>query len=67
MSGLVLGCSIIYGVENAAMHYPMVATVSALVAANTFLIVQLSNPLVGDLATSPAPLSEVVHVLSAPR
>jgi hypothetical protein len=66
-SGLVLGCSIIYGVGNAAMHYPMVATVSALVAANTFLIVQLSHPLVGDIATSPAPLSEVVQVLSAPR
>jgi len=63
-SGLVLGCSIVYGVENAAMHYPMVATVGVLVAANTFLIVQLSHPLVGDIAASPAPLSEVVQVLS---
>jgi Protein of unknown function (DUF4239) len=63
-SGLVLGCSIVYGVENAAMHYPMVATVGVLVAANTFLIVQLSHPLAGDIATSPAPLSEVVQVIS---
>jgi hypothetical protein len=32
-SGLVLGCAIIYGVEKPAMHYPMVATVGVLVAA----------------------------------
>lgn len=64
-SGLVLGCSIIYGVENAAMHYPMVATIGVLVAANTFLILQLSHPFVGDIATSPEPLTEVVQIASA--
>ncbi|MFL6085507.1 MAG: hypothetical protein ACJ74F_20390 [Mycobacterium sp.] len=37
-AGLVLGCTIIYGVEEPAMHYPMVATVGVLVAANLFLV-----------------------------
>lgn len=65
-SGLVLGCAIIYGVEKPAMHYPMVATVGVLVAANTFLVLQLAHPYVGEMATSPEPLREAVHVATAP-
>jgi hypothetical protein len=65
-SGLVLGCAIIYGVENPAMHYPMVATVGLLVATNLFLVLQLSHPYVGEMATSPEPLREAIHVLAAP-
>ena len=64
-SGLVLGCAIIYGVEKPAMHYPMVATVGVLVAANFFLVLQLAHPYVGEMATSPEPLREAVHVLTA--
>jgi hypothetical protein len=61
-AGLVLGCTIIYGVEEPAMHYPMVATVGVLVAANLFLVLELSHPSVGEMATSPAPLLEVVRI-----
>jgi hypothetical protein len=61
-SALVLGCAIIYGVENPAIHYPMVATVGVLVAANLFLVLQLSHPYVGEMATSPDPLREVIRV-----
>jgi hypothetical protein len=61
-SALVLGCAIIYGVEKPAMHYPMVATVGVLVAANLFLVLQLSHPYVGEMATSPEPLREVIRV-----
>jgi len=64
--GLVLGCAVIYGVENPAMHYPMVATVGVLVATNLFLVLELSHPYVGEMATSPEPLREAVHVLTAP-
>jgi hypothetical protein len=62
---LVLGCAIIYGVEKPAMHYPMVATVGVLVAANLFLVLELAHPFVGEMATSPEPLREAVHVLTA--
>ena len=65
-SGLVLGCAIIYGVERPGMHSAMVATVGALVAADLFLVLQLSHPYVGEIGTSPAPLHEVVRVLEAP-
>jgi Protein of unknown function (DUF4239) len=65
-SALVLGCAIIYGVENPAIHYPMVATVGVLVAANLFLVLQLAHPFVGEMATSPEPLRQTVNVLSAP-
>ena len=65
-SVLVLGCAIIYGVEKPAMHSMMVATVGALVAANLFLVLQLSHPYVGEIGTSPEPLREVVRVLEMP-
>ncbi len=62
-SALVLGTAIIYGVEKPSMHYPMVAIVAVLVATNLFLVLQLSHPFIGDVATSPDPLYEVVRVL----
>lgn len=63
--GLVLGCAIIYGVEAPVMHYTMVATVAALVAANLFLVLLLAHPFIGDIGTSPEPLRQVVRVLEA--
>jgi len=65
-SGLVLGCSIVYGVEQPKMHRVMVATVGVLVAANLFLVLELANPFIGQIATSPEPLHEVIRVLSQP-
>lgn len=65
-SGLVLGTAIIYGVEKPSMHYPMVAIVGVLVATNLMLVLQLSHPFIGDVATSPDPLHDVVRVLESP-
>jgi hypothetical protein len=62
-AGLVLGCAIIYGVEAPFMNYSMVVTVAALVAANLFLVLQLSHPFLGDVGTSPEPLRQVIRVL----
>jgi hypothetical protein len=62
-SGLVMGCTIVYGVEKPAIHYPMVAIVGAMVAANLFLVLELSHPFVGDIATSPAAVHMVVEAL----
>lgn len=63
-SGLVLGCAIIYGVEKPRMHYAMVASLGVLIAAALFMVLEFSHPYIGELATSPEPLYEVVHVLS---
>jgi hypothetical protein len=65
-SALVLGGAIIYGVETPARHYPMVATVGVVVAAILFLVLELSNPFVGEISTSSEPLREVIGVLSQP-
>ncbi|MEU8996022.1 hypothetical protein AB0952_13390 [Streptomyces caniferus] len=66
-SALVLGFSVIYGSEQARMHYGMVAAVSVLIAANLFLVTELAYPFLGELSTSPEPVNEVVRVLSSPR
>jgi hypothetical protein len=65
-SALVLGCAIIYGVEDPRMHYVMVATVATLVAAELFLIIQLAYPYIGEIGVTAEPLREVVRVASTP-
>ncbi len=63
-SAMVLGTVIIYGVERSDLHYPMVAIVGVIVAANVFLILELSHPYIGAVSTTSDPLQEVVWVLS---
>jgi hypothetical protein len=65
-SGLVLACSIVYGVEKPTIHYTLVAIVGVLVASNLFLVLELAHPYIGETATSPEPLGAVIQVLSAP-
>jgi hypothetical protein len=64
-SGLLLGCAIVYGVAKPATHSAMVATLGVLVAAELFLVVELSHPFIGEIATSPEPLREVIQVARA--
>ena len=64
-SALLLGCSIIYGVERPATHYTMVAILGVLVGAELFLVLELSHPFIGEIATSPEPLREVIRVLDS--
>ena len=65
-SALVLGTAVVYGVEKHRMHYPMVAIVGLVVAANLFLILELSHPYTGTIATSSDSLQEVLRVLGPP-
>lgn len=66
-SGLLLGGAVIYGVDEPVQHYAMVATLGVLVAAELFLVLELSHPFVGEIGTSPEPLREVIQVLSPTR
>lgn len=61
-SATVLGCAIIFGGERSALHFTMVAVLGLLVACVLFLVVELSHPYLGEIATSPAPLKEVIQV-----
>ncbi|UNB55496.1 DUF4239 domain-containing protein [Mycolicibacterium sp. YH-1] len=65
-SAMVVGTVVIYGVERPVLHYPMVAIVGTIVAANLFLVLELSHPYVGAISTSSDPLQEVEWVLSQP-
>jgi hypothetical protein len=65
LSGLVLGCVIVYGVEKPAIHYVLVATVGVLLATDLFLVVELTHPYIGDTATSPESLGAAIQSLSA--
>ncbi|WP_328382619.1 DUF4239 domain-containing protein [Streptomyces sp. NBC_00400] len=66
-SGLVLGFSLVFGSEQARMHFGMVGAVSVLVAANLFLVTELSYPFLGEFSTSPEPLKVLIEVLSSPH
>jgi len=66
LGGLIMGWSIVFGVTDAQVRFPVVATAGALVAGQVFLILQLSHPYVGEIGTSPEPLLEVIRVLTAP-
>ncbi|CAN5136494.1 hypothetical protein BH11ACT7_BH11ACT7_15750 [soil metagenome] len=63
-SALLLACAIIYDVKKPSTHYSMVAILGVLVAANLFLVMELSHPFIGDIGTSSEPLQEVVRQLS---
>jgi hypothetical protein len=65
-SAMVVGTVVIYGVERPVLHYPMVAIVGTIVAANLFLVLELSHPYLGVISTSVDPLQEVEWVLSRP-
>lgn len=62
-SAMVLGTVVVYGVERSGYHYPLVAVVGVIVAANLFLILELSHPYVGAISTSSDPLQQVVRTL----
>ena len=63
ISGMVLGCAIVYGGEKAFAQYAMTAAIGALVATILFLILELSHPYLGDIGTSARPLSEAIRLL----
>lgn len=54
-SGLVVGAAVTFGVESSRLHHAVVLTVSVMVAVNLFLVLDLSYPYLGDIATPPAP------------
>ena len=64
--GMVLGCAIVFGGKSSGMHYAMVAVLGVLVASVLFLMVELSHPYLGEIATASEPLREVIEFLSQP-
>jgi hypothetical protein len=64
-SVLVLGCVVVYGVKAAGTHYALVAVVGVLVAANLFLVVELTHPYLGEASTTADPLRAAVAQLQS--
>ena len=70
-SGLVVGCTIIYGAESRAMHHSVVIVVGAMVAANLFLVVVLTHHCLADkcqsdVTATPPALQRIVDVVMQP-
>jgi hypothetical protein len=55
-SVMVLGAAILFGIDNPRIYYWAVVTVGALVAVNMFLILDVSYPYLGSIATTPSPI-----------
>ncbi|MER5226065.1 DUF4239 domain-containing protein [Streptomyces flaveus] len=64
-SALTLGFSVIFGLEDARLHYGMVGAMSVLVATNLFLILELSYPFLGELSASPESMQTVIQAIQA--
>jgi len=67
-SGLVIGCTIIYGVASRAMHYSVVVIVGAMVSINLFLVLVLAHRCLadkchGDPTETPAALQIIADSL----
>jgi len=65
ISASLVGTAIVYGVEDPTMHYPMVAIVGLIVAANLFIIVELAYPYVGAMSAEPDGLQEAIQLLGS--
>ena len=67
-SGLVIGCTIIFGVASRVMHFAVVAIVAAMVATNLFLVLVLAHRCLadkchGETAATPAALQIIADAL----
>ncbi|MEO3782320.1 hypothetical protein ABGB12_03250 [Actinocorallia sp. B10E7] len=62
-SSATLAFCLLFGLENARLHYLMVAGVTTVIAVNLFLMVQLNHPFKGDLAVQPNSHQYVVREL----
>jgi hypothetical protein len=60
-SCLVVAAAVTYGVESQWQHHTLVLTVSGMVAVILFLVLDLSFPYLGDIATPPAPEHTGLH------
>lgn len=65
-SGLVIGLVIVHRGDTPTIDYAMVAIVGVLVAAQLFLVLELSHPYLGEIPASPEPLFEVIRTVSPP-
>lgn len=66
-SGVTITFCLLFGLENARMHYVMVAGVTAIIGTNLFLVTELNYPFVGDLSVQPTSYVTVVDSLTHGR
>jgi hypothetical protein len=61
---MLLTSGIIFGGSKSAFNSAMVAALGVLIASVLFVVVEMSHPYLGEIATSPEPLRQVVAFLS---
>ena len=64
-SGVTLAFCLLLGIQNAGLHYTMVASVAILIGASLVLILLMEYPYSGTIAVSPAPFVQVAADMHA--
>jgi hypothetical protein len=64
-SAVTLGFCLLFGLEDARLHYMMVAGVAAIIAINLFLVLVLDHPFSGDVSVGPDAFEHVLNDLAA--
>ena len=64
-SAITLMFALLFGLENARLHYVMVAGVAAIIGTNLLLVVALNYPFAGDISVQPTSYRTVVQQLQS--
>jgi uncharacterized protein DUF4239 len=64
-SVVTLAFCLLFGLEDARLHYLMVAGVAAIIAINLFLVLVLDHPFAGDVSVRPEAFEHVLADLAA--
>jgi hypothetical protein len=60
-----LGFCLLFGLENARLHYAMMAGLGMLIGVNLFVVTQLQFPFSGTISAGPGPYNAAIHYLTA--
>jgi hypothetical protein len=64
-SAITLGFCLLFGLEDARLHYLMVAGVAGIIAVNLFLVLVLDHPFAGQVAVTPEAMAALAADLAA--
>jgi Protein of unknown function (DUF4239) len=64
-SAITIMFALLFGLENARLHYVMVAGLAAIIGTNLFLVAELNFPFAGDISVQPTSYRTVVQELES--
>lgn len=65
-SAVTIGFCLLFGLEDARLHYVMVAGVAMIISINIFQVLVLDHPFTGDVGVAPEALRQLAGDIAAP-